>query len=173
MSKLKIGDVVNWLGDIAVVLDVVDHGGDYGGLHYVLSDDGIMYHVWPDDIETLDEQPSVPEAPLLCTRILRAVEANHSSLNMTNWHGRSDCYDEPPEPGCDTTHCLAGWAVHLTDSYRLEAECGGPGVVGLLLFLKSGVSRITSFHVDEATALEWLREQSARELAEQSGGEKP
>jgi len=46
----------------------------------------------------------VPVVPKIDQLILSAIDAG-GTLNMGSWHG--------PEGWCGTTHCRAGWAVHL------------------------------------------------------------
>jgi hypothetical protein len=42
------------------------------------------------------------------------------ALNMSDWHT------------CDTTHCIVGWAEHLSEKTRALAETHGHEVAGLL-----------------------------------------
>jgi hypothetical protein len=54
-------------------------------------------------------------------RILAAIEAG-GELNMSNWHR------------CETTHCRAGWAIHLAGPAGAILEaCVGPVVAGALI----------------------------------------
>ena len=45
--------------------------------------------------------PYAPKIENIDSRILAAIESG-GSLNMGQWHS------------CETTHCRAGWAIHLT-----------------------------------------------------------
>jgi hypothetical protein len=64
------------------------------------------------------------------------------SLDMGEWHT------------CETTHCVAGWAIHQAgpDGYALEAEVG-PSAAGTVLL---GLEAAHHFHVSDAKAREWL-----------------
>ncbi len=55
--------------------------------------------------------PAAPIVPDIDVRILAAIEAG-GSLEMGSWHT------------CETTHCRAGWAIHLAGEagYALEAQ---------------------------------------------------
>jgi hypothetical protein len=70
--------------------------------------------------------PDVPVVADLDARMLEAVSAPGHSLNMSDWHS------------CDTTHCRAGWAIHLAGKpgYELEAKLG-PHQAGRLIYLVS------------------------------------
>lgn len=53
--------------------------------------------------------------PNIYSDLLAIFEDGKGSLNMSNWHGGYGAYF------CDTTHCLAGWAVTLAkDGLNLE-----------------------------------------------------
>jgi hypothetical protein len=67
--------------------------------------------------------PPVPVLPNLARQILKQLENPHHGLDMGTWHA------------CATTHCLAGWAIHLAgqEGYRLELHYG-PELAGMLLF---------------------------------------
>ena len=87
----------------------------------------------------------LPPAELAAERIAAVAEsalANESSLNMLTWHS------------CETSHCLAGWAIHLAgdEGARLEAEYG-PQVAGLLLL---GAEAHAHFFDNDADARAWL-----------------
>lgn len=45
--------------------------------------------------------PVVPDAPARLRQVAAIVDKDPSCLNMQDWHT------------CGTTHCIAGWAVHL------------------------------------------------------------
>lgn len=80
--------------------------------------------------------------------ILAAAERD--GLNMSRWH-------------CGTTHCRAGWAVHLAGKagYALEDRLG-PAAAGALIYEASrpGVPR-PDFYCDRETALADLRKCAA------------
>lgn len=67
----------------------------------------------------------VPMVTDLHIKILAAIEAG-GGLEMMEWHT------------CETTHCRAGWAIHLAgeEGYKLEGKVGGT-TAGALIHLKS------------------------------------
>jgi hypothetical protein len=54
----------------------------------------------------------IPVVENIHSKILEAVTAEGNSINMSSWHS------------CDTTHCRAGWAVHIAgkEGYELESQ---------------------------------------------------
>jgi hypothetical protein len=86
--------------------------------------------------------------PGLAKRVAETVlAAPESALNMKSWHT------------CETTHCLAGWAVHLTGpaGYALEMVVG-PKLAGQLLMPEAA----HLFEAENKEALEWCRQQVAK-----------
>ena len=90
------------------------------------------------------------EIPLLediDAKILAAVEAKGNHLEMSQWHF------------CETTHCRAGWAIHLCGKagYKLEAKVGS-SVAGALIYAKSRPDkRVPNFGDSNENALADLR----------------
>ena len=68
--------------------------------------------------------------------------ATPQSLDMGRWHS------------CDTTHCIAGWAIHLAgdEGYELERKFN-PSVAGLILL---GAEAAKHFDLSDGDAREWL-----------------
>jgi hypothetical protein len=70
----------------------------------------------------------VPSAETVNARmkvIAEQVVNTPQLLTMDSWHDRNEC---------GTTHCLAGWAVHLEpDGYDLEKKVGGTLLAGNIL----------------------------------------
>jgi pentapeptide repeat protein len=66
--------------------------------------------------DAIKELLDVPVIPNIDATILAAIEAG-GRLDMSSWHG-----DSP----CGTTHCRAGWAVHLAGEAgaQLESKVG-------------------------------------------------
>lgn len=85
--------------------------------------------------------PDVAEARI--RQIAEIVTAKPEALNMRNWHT------------CETTHCIAGWAVHLAGEWgaRLERERGS-AMAGLTLL---GPEAAAHFYDTDADAMAWLR----------------
>jgi|688.fasta_scaffold80596_4 hypothetical protein len=77
---------------------------------------------------------------------LKAVAAaalQPDALQMSNWHT------------CGTTHCIAGWAIHLAgEPGRLMESMMGPELAGLLLL---GTEAHQHFYDRNEKALEYLR----------------
>lgn len=67
----------------------------------------------------------MPTIPDIHKAVREACEAN--CLNMGSWHD------------CETTHCRAGWVVHLAgdEGYELENKLGTP-VAAMLIYKQSG-----------------------------------
>ncbi len=57
--------------------------------------------------------PSVPVIARLDAKILDAISKDGCRLDMSDWH-----HGDP----CGTTHCRAGWAVHLAGTAGMELE---------------------------------------------------
>ena len=65
---------------------------------------------------------------------------------MSDWHT------------CETTHCRAGWAIHLAGAagYALEQKLGSAELAGRAIYLAS-TGRAPSFYASDEDALEDLR----------------
>lgn len=72
-------------------------------------------------------------------------------LNMENWHT------------CETTHCIAGWAVHLAQNGRyLESQMNTPGAARCLLgLLDKGEDSL--FYRSNYDVIDTLREWASEE----------
>ena len=68
----------------------------------------------------------VPVVPKIDAAILAAISTDDCRLNMNDWHT------------CATTHCRAGWAIHLAGrpGYELEKVIGS-NAAGALIYAKS------------------------------------
>src|SRR4029077_7313376 len=72
--------------------------------------------------------------------ILRAIEAG-GELDMGSWHV------------CETTHCRAGWAVHLTgEKGRALERKLGPAGAGAFIYWRS-TGRVPNFYATDEDAL--------------------
>ena len=91
----------------------------------------------------LDFPIASPEqaAPRIAAVARAALQAD--ALHMGAWHT------------CDTTHCIAGWAVHLAgdEGKALEAK-HGTHLAGLSLL---GPEAAEHFYEDNEAATAWLR----------------
>ena len=81
-------------------------------------------------------------------KVLAAIESGDGELQMENWHT------------CETSHCLAGWAVHLSGpaGYALEAVTSS-SVAGAILMPDAA----HLFYKTNEEALEWLKEYCAKD----------
>ena len=100
-----------------------------------------------------DVLDGVPAIESIDAAILAAVEASQAlgkdGLRMSTWHT------------CESTHCRAGWAIHLAgnEGYELEREYG-PAMAGTLIYLKAGATRIPDWYASDDAAMADLRERA-------------
>ncbi|HXI72320.1 MAG TPA: pentapeptide repeat-containing protein, partial [Verrucomicrobiae bacterium] len=67
--------------------------------------------------------PYIPKIDDLDGKILSAINTDGCSLNMRDWHT------------CETTHCRAGWAIHLSGAVGKTLESiYGPSVAGAFIY---------------------------------------
>ncbi len=88
----------------------------------------------------------IPVVPNIDASILAAIEAG-GILDMTSWHGAGDHW-------CGTTHCRAGWAIHLAGKKgKALQDKVGPRMAGALIYRasRSGIPTPWFFDTDEAT----------------------
>jgi hypothetical protein len=85
--------------------------------------------------------PEILEARLRA--VAEAALAEESALHMGSWHH------------CDTTHCIAGWAIHQHGEagYEMERKYG-PETAGAILL---GIEAANHFFVPTDVARVWLR----------------
>ena len=95
-----------------------------------------------------ERNPHVPVIPDIDARILAAIERG-GSLEMGSWHT------------CETTHCRAGWAIHLAGEagYELERQSNAENA-GRMIYLAS-TGRVPHFYATNERALEDIRECAA------------
>ncbi len=95
----------------------------------------------------------VPLIEKLDSKILAAVQSPGNSLEMGTWHT------------CDTTHCIAGWAVQLAgaEGKALEDKFS-TATAAALIYTKAG-KRIPDFYCGNITAMEALQARAASESA--------
>lgn len=116
---------------------------------------------WEEAIECchaggFDALPDVPAIENIHTRVFEAASAPNA-LDMWDWHR------------CETTHCRAGWVVHLAGDagYRLEDKVGTDGAA--LLIYRASAPETTihkaSFHTTDEAALADMRACAEREAA--------
>ena len=79
--------------------------------------------------------------PLL-RQVAEAALSAPGCLSMKTWHA------------CETSHCIAGWAIHLSgDKGRDLEKKYGSANAGMILL---GVEASTHFYDDNETARKWL-----------------
>jgi hypothetical protein len=63
-------------------------------------------------------------------QILKILKNKKGDLDMGHWHG--------PKGFCGTTHCRAGWAVHLAGEFGRALEWSlGSSAAGALLYARA------------------------------------
>jgi hypothetical protein len=73
------------------------------------------------------------------------------ALNMADWHT------------CDTTHCRAGWAIHLHPAGKTLESIFGPSAAGALIYNACSVREVTpDWHASDDDAMADIRECAAR-----------
>ena len=85
-----------------------------------------------------------------------AAASQPDALDMSSWHT------------CETTHCRAGWAVHLAGEAGAALEFGlGTPAAAALIYLKSDptLERIPNFHCDNEAALSDMKAMAEKEAA--------
>jgi len=94
-----------------------------------------------------ERHPEVPVMESLDSKILAAVTTGGGTLDMGHWHDES----------CRTTHCRAGWAIHLAGAagYALEKQ-HGPQRAGAMLY-RASTGRAPHFFASNERALEDIR----------------
>ncbi len=96
----------------------------------------------------------IPKIEKIDSAILAAIDAG-GKLDMGNWHK------------CGTTHCRAGWAIHIAGDagYALEKKLGS-SAAGALIYAKSRPEMpVPDFHCSNETALADLRACAAAEVS--------
>lgn len=94
-------------------------------------------------------RPEIPVIDHLDARILQAIDHDGCMLDMRRWHT------------CQTTHCLAGFAIHLAGEagYALESKLG-PQAAGSLIYLAS-TGCVPDFSASNEKAFQDIRRRSA------------
>jgi hypothetical protein len=88
--------------------------------------------------------------------ILQAIGSEGCKLDMEDWHK------------CKTTHCMAGWVVHLAGEkgYELEKKVGETPLAAYLILQKSTPKYIPpNFYSSNDEAMKFIKAQAAKELA--------
>ncbi len=99
-----------------------------------------------------ERHPDIPVVADLDRRILEAIDAG-GALDMSTWHS------------CETTHCRAGWAIHLAGQagYQLERRYASE-IAGRMIY-RASTGRCPNFFAPTAEALEDIRRCAAEASA--------
>jgi hypothetical protein len=96
----------------------------------------------------------IPVIPGIDAAILAAVDQPGASLCMGSWHT------------CETTHCRAGWAIHLAGAAGKELEAQvGSSAAGALIYWASGSHPVPDFHASNEDAMADMRARAAAAAA--------
>lgn len=106
-----------------------------------------------------EHEVSVPVVKDLDAEILRAIRRG-GQLNMYTWHGRL-CPGLRGESlraaACGTTHCRAGWAIHLAGEAGIALELiMGPEAAGECIYLAS-TGCVPDFYADDDEAMKDIK----------------
>jgi hypothetical protein len=103
--------------------------------------------------------PDTPVIEGIDAKILVAVEAKPELFDMRDWHGDTDA-----GPTCETTHCRAGWAVHLAGEagYALESRYDA-AYAGRIIYLASA-GYVPDFYTNNEAALADIKARAAEQV---------
>jgi len=95
--------------------------------------------------------PPIPVVPDIDKAVLAAIEAG-GELEMGGWHV------------CETTHCRAGWHIHLAGKagYDLEAAIGSAAAGALIYAASAPDLPVPDFYCSNEKAMADLRERAER-----------
>jgi hypothetical protein len=105
-----------------------------------------------------ETHPDVPVVPNLDAKILEVVSKGDGVLDMANWHV------------CETTHCRAGWAIHLAGKagYDLERKLGSAEYAGRAIY-RASTGRSPHFFATNERALEDIKRCAEEDAATTEG----
>ena len=86
--------------------------------------------------------PFTPD-PQLINKVAAKALATNDALDMDDWHT------------CETTHCIAGWAIHLHPEGKLLEYFTSPHLAARLLL---GDEAASHFYDSSDAAREWLKQ---------------
>ena len=89
----------------------------------------------------------IPVVPNIDKQIIEILERGDGHLDMSDWHK------------CETTHCRAGWAIHLAGEAGAELESRfGANVAAALIYSKSRPNKpVPDFFASNEEALEDIK----------------
>lgn len=93
-----------------------------------------------------EDKPPIPKIENIDAAVFAAC-SNPGALDMDNWHT------------CDTTHCRAGWVVHLAGKagYELERELGTKWAAELIYRESGSPINTEKFYASNESAMEDMR----------------
>lgn len=80
------------------------------------------------------------------------------SFDMDSWH-------------CGTSHCRAGWAIHLHENGRALEKVFDSGVAGAIIYLRS-TGNVPNFFAAQSTAWKAMNAEAAQQRAEANADSK-
>ena len=130
----------------AVLQGAILHGANLNGVDlrgaYLRGIDVSGAHLNGADLRGSRGCPVVADSPQRLLAVARTALAKDSALDMAIWHR------------CETTHCIAGWAIHQAGELGRLLEClHGPEIAGRMLL---GHEAATHFHDTDSDARAWL-----------------
>mgnify|MGYP003441874938 CR=1 FL=1 len=84
--------------------------------------------------------------PNIFREILKGVELH--GLEMDMWHGPGSVQFDKPQWECETTHCWAGWAVHLGGQKAYECENNSSTAAVAMNIFRRATPGIPVYHSD-------------------------
>jgi hypothetical protein len=88
-----------------------------------------------------ERHPEVPVVPELDATICRIVTSGEGTLDMSGWHQ------------CKTSHCRAGWAIHLAGEAGYAVEDKYDSLRAGLMIYRASTGRVPDFFADNKSAL--------------------
>ena len=100
-----------------------------------------------------EQHPEVPVIENLDARILAAISQDGCRLDMATWHG------------CETTHCRAGWAIHLAGPAGYELERATNARQAGAAIYRASTGRVPHFFATNERAIEDLKRCAAKQAS--------
>lgn len=103
----------------------------------------------------------VPVIERLDTAILARIHEQPHTFDMGTWHGGLFTVNEEYGYGCGTTHCRAGWAVHLSKKAGYDMEqTFGPALAGAVIYMHN-TGRVPDFGSGDDVAIADMKRSAA------------
>jgi hypothetical protein len=88
----------------------------------------------------------------LDAKIVEAIERPGAELKMDSWHY------------CETTHCRAGWAIHLAGPAGYELEKRFDSEIAGAMIYRASQGYVPDFFADNRTAMKDLKARAAEQV---------